>query len=230
MSLTSTSTPTIPPLVDGERLSREEFHRRYLAMPHIKKAELIDGVVCMPSPVNLDAHGEPHGWIGGWVATYFAYTKGVRFGIDSTLQLEGDNEVQPDITLFGVRREDGTNRVRADGYIDGSPELAIEIAASSASRDRNAKKRVYLANGVREYIIWRTEAEIIDWFILRDGKYEPLAVVAGVYKSESFPGLWLDTAAMLRGDLAGVFAVLQQGMATPEHAAFVARPTSARQP
>jgi hypothetical protein len=81
---------------------------------------------------------------------------------------------------------------------------------------------------VREYIIWRTEAGVIDWFILRDGKYEPLPPTEGVYKSEAFPGLWLDTAAMLRGDLAGVFAVLQRGMATPDHAAFVARLTSAR--
>ena len=93
-----------------------------------------------------------------------------------------------------------------------------------------AKKRVYLTNGVREYIIWRTKAKAIDWFILRDGKYETLAAEGRIYKSEAFPGLWLDTAAMLGGDLAGVFAVLQQGMATPEHAAFVARLTSARQP
>ena len=180
----------------------------------------------MPSPVSLDAHGEPHGWISGWVATYFAQTKGVRFGIDSTLQLEGDNEVQPDITLFTVRREDGTNRVGPDGYIDGGPELAIEVAASSASRDRNAKKRVYLANGVREYIIWRTEARAVDWFILRDDQYEPLPLAEGVYKSEAFPGLWLDTATMLSGDLASVFATLHRGMATPEHAAFVERLTS----
>ena len=228
--MTPNSTPTIPPLVDGDRLSREEFHRRYLAMPHIKKAELIDGVVYMPSPVNLDTHAHPHGLIGGWVSTYFAYTSGVSFGIEPTLQLEGDNEVQPDITLFTVRREDGTNRVRSDGYIDGGPELAIEVAASSASRDRGAKKRVYLTNGVREYIIWRTKAKAIDWFILRDGKYETLAAEGRIYKSEAFPGLWLDTAAMLGGDLAGVFAVLQQGIATPEHAAFVARLASARQP
>ena len=189
--MTPTSTSTIPPLVDGDRLSREEFHRRYLSMPHVKKAELIDGVVYMPSPISLDAHGEPHGWISGWVATYFAQTKGVRFGIDSTLQLEGDNEVQPDITLFTTRREDGTNRVGSDGYIDGGPELAIEVAASSASRDRNAKMRVYRANGVREYIIWRTKDEAIDWFILRDGKYESLVAEQGIYKSVVFPGLWL---------------------------------------
>ena len=228
--MTPISTTAVPPLVDGERLSRAEFHRRYLAMPHVKKAELIEGVVYMPSPISLDAHGEPHGWVSGWIATYFAQTKGVRFGIDATLQLEGDNEVQPDITLLTTRKEDGTDRVGADGYIDGGPELVIEVAASSASRDRNAKKRVYLANGVREYIIWRTKDDVIDWFILRDGKYEPLSLAEGVYKSEAFPGLWLDTAAMLRGDLAGVFAVLQQGMATPEHVAFVARLTSARLP
>ena len=228
--MTPTSTSTIPPLVDGERLSREEFHRRYLAMPHVKRAELIEGVVHMPSPVNHLVHGHPHGLIGGWIASYFAHTAGVSFGIDSTLRLEGDNEVQPDITLFTLQREDGTNRLGSDGYIDGGPELAIEVAASSASRDRNAKMRVYRANGVREYIIWRTEAEVVDWFILRDGKYEPLPLDSGVYKSEVFPGLWLDTAAMLRGDLASVFATLQQGMATPEHVAFVARLASAGQP
>ena len=228
--MSSVIAPTIPPLVDGDRLSREEFHRRYLAMPHIKKAELIEGVVYMPSPVSLVAHAHPHGLIGSWVGAYFAYTTGVSFGVEATLQLEGDNEVQPDMTLFTVRKEDGTSRVGPDGYIDGGPELTIEVAASSVSRDRNAKKRVYLANGVREYIIWRTEAGVIDWFILRDGKYEPLPLTEGVYKSEAFPGLWLDTAAMLRGDLAGVFSILQQGMATPEHAAFVERLTSSQQP
>jgi Uma2 family endonuclease len=221
--MTPTSTPTIPPLVEGDRLSREEFHRRYLAMPHVKKAELIDGVVYMPSPVNHVVHGHPHGLTGAWIGTYFGHTPGVSFGIESTLQLEGDNEVQPDITLFTLRKEDGTNRLGRDGYIDGGPELAIEVAASSASRDRNAKMRVYRANGVREYIIWRTKDEAIDWFILRDGKYEPLALDEGVYKSEAFPGLWLDTATMMRGDLLGVYAILHQGIATPEHAAFVER-------
>ena len=49
-----------PPLFNGDHLTRSEFERRYAAQPHIKKAELIEGVVHMPLPVHLDQHSKPH--------------------------------------------------------------------------------------------------------------------------------------------------------------------------
>ena len=228
--MSSTSTPTIPPLVDGDRLSREEFHRRYLAMPHLKKAELIDGVVYMPSPVSSDVHATPQCRFMTWLGLYEYHTPNLRPGDNGTLILEGDNEPQPDLYLMIEHSYGGRAMLDPDGYIAGGPELVVEIAASSVSRDRNARKRMYRANGVLEYIIWRTEQEAIDWFILRDGKYEPLPLDEGIYKSEVFPGLWLDPQAMIRTDKLAVLQTLQRGMATPEHAAFVARLTSSPQP
>jgi Uma2 family endonuclease len=108
--------------------------------------------------------------------------------------------------------------------VGGPPELVAEVAASSASYDLHDKLRAYQRNGVCEYLVWRTWDSAIDWFVLREGRFERLPVSeAGQLRSEVFPGLWLDPAAMIRGDFAQVTAVLQQGLASPEHAAFVAR-------
>ena len=212
---------TTPPLVDGECLDREEFHRRYLAMPHIKKAELIDGVVHMPSPVRTDVHGEPHTDLSAWLTVYKFQTSGLISSDNGTVRLAGNNVVQPDVFLMIDRARGGRASLEPDGYVTGGPELVAEVAASSLSMDRNAKFRHYRDNGVREYILWRVEDEAIDWFILRDGKYDALPLVEGVYKSEVFPGLWLDPAALLCGDGVTVLATLQQGIASPIHAAFV---------
>ena len=222
-------TSTIPPLVDGERLTREEFHRRYLPMTQIKTADLIEGIVYI-GPRIPAKRGEARAHLAGRLGFYSFQTPGVGGGINGTVRLEGDNEVQPCCVVRLAELSGGRSRIDTDGYLEGGPELVGEVTLALSSVECHSKKRVYLANGVREYVIWRIEDDAIDWFVLRDGKYDALATEAGIRKSEAFPGLWLDTAAMLRGDLAGVFAVLQQGMATPEHAAFVARLTSARQP
>jgi hypothetical protein len=218
----------VPPLVEGERLTRDEFERRYSAMPEVKKAELIDGVVHMPSPVSMIAHGEPHAHILGWLTFYRAFTSGVRVGDNSTVRLDMENEPQPDCLLL-IDPARGGQTVFTDGYVTGGPELAGEVAASSRSIDRGAKLRAYRRNGVREYLLWRVEESAIDWFILRGEEYEELAPGAdGIHRSEAFPGLWLDVAALLAADLPRVFAVVQAGLASPEHAAFVAKlaPTS----
>ena len=72
--------------------------------------------------------------------------------------------------------------------------------------------------------MWRVADQAIDWFVLREDRYERLPLDAdGHYHSQVFPGLWLDPAALVRGDLAQVMTVLQQGLASPDHAAFVSR-------
>ncbi len=213
-----------PPLENGDRLTRAEFERRYEAMPHLKKAELIEGVVYMPSPVRQGHHGQPHSRLVGWLIQYEAGTPGVETGDNSTTRLDLDNEPQPDAVLFIDPERGGQARVGADDYIEGAPELVIEVAGSHVSLALNAKLQVYRRNGVREYIVWRVQDAEIDWFILRDGRYDRLTPGAdGVTRSEIFPGLWLDSAALLRGDLAAVLSVVQRGIASPEHAAFVAR-------
>lgn len=212
--------PRIPPLQTGDHLTRDEFERRYRAMPHVHRAELIEGVVYLPSPVSAVDHGEPHFDLITWLGLYRARTPHVRGGDNSTLRLDLDNEPQPDGYLRLVEERGGQARL-VDGYVTGAPELVLEIAASSASYDLHEKRNAYRRNGVREYVIWRVWDEAIDWLVLRQGRYEPLAPVDGVYRSEVFPGLWLDAAAVLRGDLARVLEVLQQGLASQEHADFV---------
>ncbi len=213
----------VPELRPGDRLSRAEFERRYEAMPHVKKAELIEGVVYMPSPVTFEDHGKPHFQLVGWLGYYQAATPGVEGGDNATIRLDLDNEPQPDAFLR-IRPELGGQSRNSGKYIAGPPELIAEVTASSASYDLHDKFRAYQRNGVREYVVWRVEDRAIDWFVLRDDRLTPLAPnTSGWYQSKVFPGLWLDAAAMVRGDLAQVIAVLQQGLASPEHAAFVQR-------
>ncbi|MGL4460836.1 MAG: Uma2 family endonuclease [Planctomycetia bacterium] len=211
---------TIPPLHNGDHLDRFEFHRRYEAMPEVKKAELIEGIVYMPSPVSLDGHGEQHSDLNGWLYLYRAQTPGVRLGDNATVRLDNDNEPQPDAVLLIESNRGGQSKI-VGRYIQGSPELAAEVAASSVSIDRNAKFRTYQRNGVREYVLWRVDDGVVDWFVLRDGRYEPMVLQDGLYRSEVFPGLWLDPAALVAGDRSRVIAVVQQGLASAEHTAFV---------
>lgn len=223
-----TTGRALPPLEGGDRLTRREFERRYEAMPQVKKAELIEGVVYMPSPVRFEVHSEPHADIIAWLGMYRAATPGVRLGDNATLRLEGDNEVQPDAVMRLDPQAGGRSRVSADGYLEGSPELVAEVAASSAAYDVHDKLDVYRRNGVQEYVVWQVFDEKVDWFELRGGEYVPLAADDhGVIHSRVLPGLRLAVLALLEGDLGAVLAELQQGLASDEHSAFVERLKSA---
>jgi Uma2 family endonuclease len=214
----------IPPLRNGDRLTAEEFERRYNEMPELKKAELIEGVVYVGSPVSAEVHGEPHADIMAWLGAYRIATPGIRAGDNTTLRLARRNRPQPDGYLRISSECGGGARVDDDGYIVGAVELAVEVAASSASYDLHDKLNIYRHNDIREYVVWRVEDGEIDWFVLRDGQYERLALGPdGILRSEVFPGLWLDPAALVRGDMARVDEVVRQGIAAPEHAAFAQR-------
>lgn len=219
-----------PPLVAGDRLTRAEFERRYTAMPEVKKAELIEGVVYMPSPVSADGHGVPHSAFATWLGVYWAATPGVQVGDNTTVRLDLDNEPQPDVFLRILPEYSGHSRT-VEGYVEGAPELVAEVAASSVSYDLHDKLNAYRRNGVQEYVVWRVWDKAIDWFVLRAGRYELVALnAAGRYESEVSPGLWLDVQAMLRGDLARVLAVLQEGILSAAHSAFVAKLQTAHRP
>lgn len=210
----------IPPLENGDRLTRHEFERRYTAMPHIKKAELIEGIVYMASPVRHVKHGKPHGRLMTWLGVYEAATEGVDLSDNATVLLDADNEPQPDALLR--IESNGNSRINNDGYIEGAPELVAEVAGSSAANDLHDKKKVYRRNGVKEYIVWQTLDNKLDWFCLQNGEYISLeADTSGVIKSQVYPGLWLDVKALLAGDMAKVLDVLQQGLASSEHVSFV---------
>jgi Uma2 family endonuclease len=213
--------PAIPPLEQGDHLTREEFHRRYEAMPPGVKAELIEGVVHMPSPVNFQQHSGPHFRMIYWMGCYCMLTPGVQGGDNATLKLDMKNEPQPDTSLIIPPNLGGQVRFDDKGYIVGAPEAIGEVSASSASYDLHSKLEAYRRNGVQEYIVWRVLDQAIDWFALENGQFARLPCVSGIYRSRIFPGLWLDVQALLDGNLPKVFEIVQQGAATPAHQAFV---------
>ena len=227
---TAVDAEVVPPLEAGDRLTRDEFERRYTAMPELKKAELIEGIVYISSPVGFKRHGAPHFDAIGWLAHYRAETPGVAGGDNSTTRLDLDNEPQPDACLIVLPEFGGRCKIDEDDFIAGRPELVVEVASSSVSYDLHQKLNAYRRNGVLEYVVWRTRDAAIDWFALRGGNYHRLSPVEGIYRSEVLPGLWLEVAAMLRGDLAAVLATVDRGTASPEHAAFVAKLAAAAQP
>lgn len=194
------------PIESGDRLTQLEFHRRYEASPHLW-AELVEGVVYVASPVRVTLHGEPHAFVMAWLGVYKAKAPEVHIGDNTTVRLDADNEVQPDGFLW--REEPDGPRISPHDYLEGAPQLVVEVAASSVSYDLHDKMRAYRRNGVREYIVWRVLDRAIDWFCLSDGEYirvEPDA--RGIIESSVFPGLRLNISKMLSGDLGGVIAAL----------------------
>lgn len=218
---TPMSLLNIPPLENGDRLSRVEFERRYEAMPHVHKAELIEGLVYMPAALRFKSHGEPHSWMMTWLGVYAAMTPGVSVGDAPTVRLDLDNEPQPDAVLLIDAAAGGQSQLSEDDYIEGAPELVVEIAASSAAIDLHAKKNAYRRNGVREYIVWQVLDRRLDWFVLQGGDFTSLSGEGGIFKSKIFPGLWLAVDALLAGTLQQVLAVVQEGCRSPDHEAFV---------
>ena len=213
-------------LENGDRLTRCEFERRYRARPDLNKVELIEGVVYMPSPVRADSHAKPNGAILGWLSVYSASTPGVSMLPDATVRLDGDNEPQPDALLRIDADAGGQSRLSADDYVEGPPELIVEVAASSVARDLHDKLNAYRRNGVLEYIVWRVHDRAVDWFVLAEDEYRPLDPDKdGLLASTVFPGLRLDVDALLAGDFARVLAVQQEGLDSPGRAVFATRPT-----
>lgn len=211
----------IPPLENGDRLSRAEFERRYQAHPEIKKAELIEGIVYIALPVHARQHGIPHGRIITWLGLYLATTPGLEIADNSTLRLDLDNEPQPDVAVW---IEGGNAFVDDDDYLQGAPELLVEVAASSAALDLGAKLQAYRRNGVAEYLVLLPREQEVRWFSFAAGETAQIEPDAdGVLRSRVFPGLHLQPTLFWQGNLAGVLAVLRTGLATPEHAEFVER-------
>ena len=214
----------IPPLKESDHLTRDEFERRYDAMSNLRKAELIEGVVHVPSPVRQRPHSAPHFNLIGCLFNYRAKTPGVEGGDNPSVRLDLGNMPQPDCLLFISPEYGRQAKVDDDDYVSGGPELVAEVAASSAHYDVNNKLEVYRRHGVREYLVWRVLDREIDWFVLREGRYEKLSPADdGVLRSTIFPGLWLDPGALLNDDCDTLLDVLQRGLGSPEHAAFKAQ-------
>ncbi len=214
---------SIPPLENGDSLTSLEFERRYSAMPHLKKAQLIEGKVYMASPLRFEPHAESHANLIIWLGNYKVATPGVRLGDNPTVRLDLDNEPQPDAVLLIDSQYGGQSHLSNDGYIEGAPELVVEIAASTATIDLRDKKRAYRRNGVEEYIVWQVSDRQFDWFLLEGGNYTSLTPNNNIIQSRVFPGLWLAVSALLAGDMVEVLKTLQTGLASPQYQTFQQR-------
>src|SRR5438552_3280400 len=91
------------PRLHGDHISRAEFERRYWAMPHLKKAELIDGVVYLDLPVPV-THGRASVVLAGRIGVYMSKTPGADSGVHSSVRLDPDTEVQPDVFMSLPRK------------------------------------------------------------------------------------------------------------------------------
>lgn len=222
MSARLISSQNFPILENGDRVTREEFERRYHRMPNVKKAELIEGIVYVASPLRYRQHGLPHSQIMIWLGNYAISTPRLETADNTTVRLDFDNEPQPDAILRLEESVGGNSRISEDDYLEGAPELIVEIASSSASYDVHDKLQVYRRNGVREYLIWLVEDQEFRWYIWTEGTYQQLSPDEScLLKSPLFPGLWLDVSALLAGEMQQVLSALNSGISSSEHQAFV---------
>jgi hypothetical protein len=199
----------LPILENGDRLKVPEFMRRYEAMKDLRKAQLIEGLVFMPSPVRITAHAKPDSLIQLWLGHYSILRPDLEVYPNATIILDPDNAFQPDSILCSAPKPGGNVWLDENDYLHGSPEFICEIAASSASIDLHTKFDAYSRHGVREYLVWLTGENKLRWFHLESGKYVEKKPKAGLHRSVVFPGLILDTKALLGADKAKLVAALK---------------------
>jgi Uma2 family endonuclease len=219
--------PAVLPLEDGDHMDVAEFIRRWEALPEEwraehKRVELIEGVVRMP-PVSGGSHAQPQFDFLAFLGIYAWATPGELGCAPASLILDEKNMPEPDAFLAIHPKNGGRVKLDEKGYVIGIPELLVEIASSSVSYDLHTKKELYRQHGGKEYVVWRAKEKAIDWFTLQDGAFQQKTLIEGIYKSEQFPGLWLAANALIAGDYGQVNQTLQQGIATPEHHAFLER-------
>ena len=210
-----------PPLESGDHLSRAEFHRRYEMCPEIKKAELIEGVVILGSPVNRQ-HGIPHFDFCTILGVYRINTPGVLASDNQSVILGEENELQPDLCVWVDESRGERGKENEEGPLIGAPEFVVEVAASSAAFDLHSKLNVYRRNGVLEYLVLLAFEREMRFFRLIEGEYiavEPDA--EGVLRSQVLPGFWFRSGWFWEGRLAELLQLVQEGIASPEHQEFV---------
>ena len=214
---------SVPPLENGDHLDQKTFHERYEAMPPNVRAELIGGIVFMSSPLK-PRHGTSGTRLSQWLAGYVDDTPGTETMENTTNILGPDSELQPDGCLLILPEYGGQVWEDEKGYLNGAPEWVGEVSDSSESIDLSRKKSDYEKAGVREYMVAALRAKQVYWFARKRGKFRQVNTDAdGIFRSMVFPGLWLDPAAFLKRDGKRVLAMLQRGLASPEHVAFVGK-------
>ena len=214
----------LPPLKTGERLTRDEFIARWEATPNLKYAELIGGIVLLRMPLS-DDHGGAHAPVAGCLFVYQASTPGCKSSIGSSWYMR-DDMPQPENSLRILPEYGGQSTIlkrKGKHYLVGAPELVVEVSLSTRTHDMKAKKELYRKAGVWEYINIQPERNKVIFLRLKNGEYHEIESTDGIFRSEMFPGLWLDSKALLNEDSARILAVLQEGLKSSEHAAFVAK-------
>jgi Uma2 family endonuclease len=216
-------TRLLPPLENGDHLDQKTFHARYEAMPEDCRAELIGGIVYLPSPRRFP-HAKAQQVLCHWLDEYAEATPGTEALVNNTQILGPDSEPEPDACLFIAPEFGGQVYVDEDEYLHGAPELIVEVSSATESIDLHRKKDDYEKAGVREYVVLALRMQRVFWFVRQRAKYKEVPLPAdGIFRSREFAGLWLDAEAVLRNHRQRVLAALKQGLATPEHAAFVAK-------
>jgi Uma2 family endonuclease len=218
----------LPPdyLNNGDRLTQKEFHALYERMPENVHAELIEGTVYMSSPLRV-RHGSSHPWLTTAFVYYMGHTPGVQVCDNTTVILGNESEPQPDLLLRVLPEYGGRTGTTSTDFITGPPELIVEVADSTRSLDLGDKQIQYARNGVLEYLVLNVQDARISWYDLaanRSIEVDP----DGVIRVRTFPGLWIHVEALLRQELTPLLATLDRGLATPEHAAFVAKLAAAK--
>jgi Uma2 family endonuclease len=206
-------------LRNGDRLTQKEFHAIYAKMPEHVRAELIGGIVYMASPMKL-RHGINQTPLGAVLFAYEEATPGTEHAEGATVILNDENEPQPDHCLRILPEYGGRSWTTEDEYMEGSPEFLVEVSDATRSLDLNAKKREYAGSGVLEYIVFSLREPKLYWFDLAEGKTLNIDP-DGILRSFTYPGLWIDSAALFARKFRPLLATLDRGLATPEHAAFV---------
>ena len=218
-----------PPLNSGDHLSRAEFQRRYAMYPEIKKAELIEGVVIVGSPVHAQ-HSEPHADFAGLLAIYRWHTPGLRLADNQSVLLEQDIELQPDLCVRLEAAGEERVQMTEEGLYIGAPDFVVEIAASSSANDLHSKLNVYRRNGVQEYLVLLAYERETRFFRLADGEYDAVEPDAdGVLRSQVLPGFRFRSDWFWEGRMKELLQLVQEGIASPEHEEFAAK-LAAEQP
>jgi Uma2 family endonuclease len=216
----------VEPLSAGDHLTRDEFFRRWEAMPHIKRAELIGGIVHVTSPLSAD-HGRITHYMSHWLGHYALYTPGCDGGGNATWLMLTDSP-QPDVHLRIASGPGATSKEKGE-YLEGAPEFIVEVCLTSASYDLHEKLDLYRTAGVKEYLALLIHGQEVRWHRLVAKSYQLMPEPRdGIYRSDVFPGLWLDASALFEGNMMKVIETLERGLHTPEHDAFVKELASRR--
>jgi Uma2 family endonuclease len=209
------------PFRNGDRMDQVTFHKLYETLPDTVHVELISGVVYFKMPTSIE-HARPHRRLAGWLSAYVDETPGTESLIAPTDKLDAISEPEPDLCLYLDPECDGQVRFDEKKYLVGPPELVVEVAFSSRSVDLGSKRDDYERAGVLEYVVALPADRSITWFVRKRKALTSISPDSdGLFRSVVFPGLWLNPVGVF-GQNRLLSATLRKGLASPEHAAFVA--------